>query len=88
MLGLASVLSYILDFKSFFVNIFIFYSYLYADEGIYPETQFVYDLELPRSFEPKANDNEVSDFYLLPIKEVSEIINSFHTIKPKRKKID
>lgn len=52
---------------------FIFCSYLYADEGVHPETQFVYDLELPRSFEPKANDNEVSDFYLLPIKEVSKL---------------
>ena len=51
---------------------FIFCSYLYADEGVHPETQFVYDLELPRSFEPKANDSEVSDFYLLPIKEVSK----------------
>lgn len=45
---------------------------MYADEdGVQPATLFIYDLELPRSFEPKANDNEVSDFYLLPVKEVS-----------------
>lgn len=53
-----------------------FRSYLYADEeGVHPEVQFVFDLELPRSFEPQSNDKEVSDFYLLPIKEVHFNIN-------------
>jgi len=50
----------------------MFFSYFYEDEhGLHPETEFIYDLELPRSFEPKNVDEEVSDFYLLPIKEVS-----------------
>lgn len=47
-------------------------SYFHENElGLFPETQFVFDLELPRSFEPTNTDDEVSDFYLLPIKEVS-----------------
>ena len=50
------------------------FSYFYEDErGLFPETQFVFDLELPRSFEPTNTDEEVSDFYLLPLKEVSLI---------------
>jgi len=44
------------------------------EHGLYPETQFVFDLELPRSFEPTNTDDEVSDYYLLPIKEVKELI--------------
>ncbi|XP_066917741.1 uncharacterized protein [Clytia hemisphaerica] len=52
-------------------------SYFLSNElGLHPETEFVYDLELPRSFEPKCNDDEVSDFYLLPIKEVKELIST------------
>ncbi|XP_057312727.1 uncharacterized protein LOC130654201 isoform X2 [Hydractinia symbiolongicarpus] len=50
-------------------------SYFHENElGLFPETQFVFDLELPRSFEPTNTDDEVSDFYLLPIKEVKELI--------------
>lgn len=44
------------------------------DLGLHPETEFVFDLELPRSFEPTNTDGEVSDFYLLPLKEVKELI--------------
>jgi len=50
-------------------------SYFAENElGLFPETQFVFDLELPRSFEPTNTDDEVSDYYLLPIKEVKELI--------------
>lgn len=50
-------------------------SYFHENElGLHPETQFVFDLELPRSFEPTNTDDEVSDYYLLPIKEVKELI--------------
>ena len=46
-------------------------SYFHENElGLHPETEFVFDLELPRSFEPTNTDDEVSDYYLLPIKEV------------------
>ena len=39
--------------------------------GLHPETQYIYDLQLPRSFEPTNTDDKVSDFYLLTTKEVS-----------------
>ncbi|XP_054625072.1 thiamin pyrophosphokinase 2 [Dunckerocampus dactyliophorus] len=48
-------------------------SYTYEDgEGVFAESQFVFDLELPPSFNPRAGDGEVQDFYLLPIDEVKE----------------
>ncbi|PVU97016.1 hypothetical protein BB561_000813 [Smittium simulii] len=40
--------------------------------GIQPETQYVYDLELPSSFQPKAVDGEVDCFMLLEIDKVLE----------------
>lgn len=50
-------------------------SYFQENElGLNPDTEFVFDLELPRSFEPTNTDDEVSDYYLLPIKEVKELI--------------
>ncbi|EDO49598.1 predicted protein [Nematostella vectensis] len=50
-------------------------SYVFEDErGVFPEVQFVYDLELPESFTPKASDGEVSDFYYWPISKVKEMI--------------
>ncbi|XP_065670349.1 uncharacterized protein LOC100203695 isoform X3 [Hydra vulgaris] len=48
--------------------------YYENDVELQPEILFVYDLELPRSFEPTNTDDEVSDFYLLPIKEVKELL--------------
>merc|ERR1712013_562747 len=47
-----------------------------TERGIRPETIFVYDLELPPSFQPHTNDDEVSDFYLVSIEEVKEMIAS------------
>ena len=50
---------------------FFVFSYTYEDErGIFPETQFVFDLELPESFQPVNIDGEVQAFYLLTIDEV------------------
>lgn len=50
-------------------------SYTYEDEeGVYPESQFVFDLELPLEFKPTVGDGEVQDFYLLPINKVRIII--------------
>ncbi|KAJ2358802.1 hypothetical protein IWW50_004093 [Coemansia erecta] len=44
--------------------------YTRTDQGLQPETQFVYDLELPRDFVPQPMDGEVEGFYLWPIPEV------------------
>ncbi|XP_058498351.1 thiamin pyrophosphokinase 2 [Solea solea] len=50
-------------------------SYTYEDEeGVFPECQFVFDLELPRDFKPRIGDGEVQDFYLLPIDKVKELL--------------
>ncbi|KAI0147891.1 NUDIX hydrolase domain-like protein [Hypoxylon sp. NC0597] len=39
---------------------------------IYPETQWVYDIELPADFEPRPKDGEVAGFYLWTVEEVRE----------------
>ena len=45
---------------------------MYEDErGVFPETQFVFDLDMPESFQPVNIDGEVEAFYLLTIEEVS-----------------
>lgn len=52
-----------------------FSSYTYEDEeGVFAESQFVYDLELPLEFKPRVGDGEVQDFYLMPIEKVSIFI--------------
>ncbi|XP_017294295.2 thiamin pyrophosphokinase 2 [Kryptolebias marmoratus] len=50
-------------------------SYTYEDEeGVFPESQFVFDLQLPVGFRPSIGDGEVQDFYLLPIEEVKDLL--------------
>lgn len=50
-------------------------SYTYEDEeGVFAESQFVFDLELPSDFRPAVGDGEVQDFYLLPITEVQQLL--------------
>ncbi|XP_013880226.1 thiamine pyrophosphokinase 2 [Austrofundulus limnaeus] len=50
-------------------------SYTYEDqEGVFPESQFVFDLELPVGFKPSIGDGEVQEFYLLPIDKVKELL--------------
>ncbi|XP_041859080.1 thiamin pyrophosphokinase 2 [Melanotaenia boesemani] len=50
-------------------------SYTYEDEeGVFPESQFVFDLQLPPEFKPRVADGEVQAFYLLPIERVKELL--------------
>lgn len=50
-------------------------SYTYEDEeGVFAESQFVFDLELPLDFRPAVGDGEVQEFYLLPITEVQQLL--------------
>lgn len=52
-------------------------SYTYEEaDGVFPECQFVFDLELPLDFVPKIGDGEVQDFYHLPMSEVQELVAS------------
>ncbi|KAI5866461.1 NUDIX hydrolase domain-like protein [Durotheca rogersii] len=39
---------------------------------IYPETQWLYEIELPAGFRPTPKDGEVAEFYLLTVEEVQE----------------
>lgn len=50
-------------------------SYTYEDEeGVFAESQYVFDLELPLDFKPAIGDGEVQEFYLLPITEVQQLL--------------
>uniref|UniRef100_A0A8C4XCU8 Nudix hydrolase 20, chloroplastic-like n=1 Tax=Erpetoichthys calabaricus TaxID=27687 RepID=A0A8C4XCU8_ERPCA len=52
-------------------------SYTHENElGIFPECQFVFDLEVPKEFEPTNADGEMQKFYLWPINKVKEAIVS------------
>lgn len=42
--------------------------------GILPETQFIYDLELPGDFTPRNTDNEVESFSLMTVHDIVEAI--------------
>jgi len=44
--------------------------------GLSPNTEYVFDLELPLDFVPKNQDGEVSEFHLFPVKEAVDIILS------------
>ncbi|KAI1414802.1 NUDIX hydrolase domain-like protein [Hypoxylon sp. FL1857] len=39
---------------------------------IYPETQWVYDIELPADFQPQPKDGEVAGFFLWTVEQVQE----------------
>jgi isopentenyldiphosphate isomerase len=44
-------------------------------EGMKPDIQFVYDLELRATFEPTNTDGEVEEFYLWPIEKVMDVVS-------------
>lgn len=39
-----------------------------SERGLFPNTEFVFDLELPADFVPSNSDGEVETFELLPAK--------------------
>ena len=41
---------------------------------MFPNTEFVFDIELPKDFVPKNNDGEVDEFKLVPATELVEQI--------------
>ncbi|CAH1394973.1 unnamed protein product [Nezara viridula] len=47
-----------------------------SEQGLFPNTEFVYDLELPLDFVPKNNDGEVDTFQLLSTQELLELLFS------------
>ncbi len=47
-----------------------------SPRGVFPNTEFVFDLELPEDFVPGSNDGEVDEFVLVPIADVADIVCS------------
>lgn len=54
---------------------------LQTDEGLKPDTLFIYDLELPADFTPRPNDGEITDFRLMPVAEVMERVRTTDDFK-------
>jgi len=48
-------------------NICIFRIFYESERGLSPNTEYVYDLELPLDFVPANQDGEVSEFHLYPV---------------------
>ena len=56
-----------------------FYSYIFEDErGVFPETEYIFDLLLPKEFTPVCTDGEVQSFQLVPISRVSGMVGIFY----------
>ncbi|HET8932126.1 MAG TPA: DUF4743 domain-containing protein [Polyangiales bacterium] len=51
-------------------------------EGLQPDVEFCFDLELPEEFVPRNTDGEVEEFQLLPIEEVAELVQNTQEFKP------
>lgn len=61
-----------------FDYIIIYSRFFYeSEQGLFPNTEFVYDLELPLDFVPKNNDGEVDTFQLLSTQVKIIKINKF-----------
>ena len=52
------------------------------ERGYKYDTLYCYDLELPEDFTPRCTDGEVSEFMLLPIAEVQQIVLETDDFKP------
>lgn len=50
--------------------------------GLKPDTLFCFDLEVPASFTPRPMDGEVARFFLLPAREVAEVVRDSERFKP------
>ena len=64
---------YILKFQFILCHVYYFLtaSYFFEDErGLFPEVQFVFDLQLPQNFQPVNSDGEVGEFYCWSIDKV------------------
>lgn len=56
-----------------YYNIFLPSRFFFeSDQGLFPNTEFVFDLELPTDFVPKNADGEVERFELLPASKFLE----------------
>jgi isopentenyldiphosphate isomerase len=51
-------------------------------EGLQPDVEFCFDLELPEEFVPRNTDGEVEEFQLLPIEQVAQLAENTREFKP------
>jgi hypothetical protein len=52
-----------------------------APDGLKPDVQFCYDLELPEDFTPQNTDGEIEEFFLWPIEKVAETVRDTRDFK-------
>jgi isopentenyldiphosphate isomerase len=52
-----------------------------AEDGLKPDVQFCYDLEMPGDFTPRNTDGEIAEFMLWPIARVAEIVRDTREFK-------
>ena len=52
-----------------------------APDGLKPDVQFCYDLELPTDFTPRNTDGEIAEFYLWPLAQVAEVVRDTREFK-------
>lgn len=52
-----------------------------AEDGLKPDVQFCYDLELPADFTPRNTDGEIDEFMLWPIEKVAAIVRDTREFK-------
>ena len=52
-----------------------------AEDGLKPDVQFCYDLELPLDFTPHNTDGEIAEFMLWPMDKVAAIVRDTKEFK-------
>ena len=52
-----------------------------APDGLKPDVQFCYDLELPLDFKPRNTDGEIEEFHLWPIARVADVVSETQEFK-------
>jgi isopentenyldiphosphate isomerase len=52
-----------------------------ATDGLKPDVQFCFDLEMPDDFVPTNSDGEIEDFFLWPIAKVAEVVRDTREFK-------
>jgi isopentenyldiphosphate isomerase len=52
-----------------------------AEDGLKPDVQFCYDLELPDGFTPVNRDGEIAEFFLWPIDRVAQTVRDTRQFK-------
>ncbi len=66
--------------KNLVLTGFVSYKFQY-DKGGLKDTIFCYDLELPKDFIPKVNDDEVEKFELMDIEDVAKLVSDSDRFK-------